>query len=136
LAKTSPIPLMLTGGISRLDTAERVLSKNVTVVGIATALAVTPDLPARWRDSLGAAGRLRPVRWQDKALASAAEMAQVRYQIRRLARGRQPALGVRPALALAADLGVQRRALRRYSRWLASKQPDRSATPAVRTAAH
>lgn len=135
LAKTSPIPLMLTGGISRSDTAERVLSKNVAVVGMATALAVTPDLPARWRDGLGAAGTLKPVNWSDKSLASATEMAQVRYQMRRMAAGKQPVLGVRPALALVADQRVQRRALRRYSRWLASKQQRPAGTPPVRTAA-
>ncbi|MEU1208531.1 NADH:flavin oxidoreductase/NADH oxidase family protein [Nocardia sp. NPDC005825] len=127
LAKTSPIPLMLTGGISHPDTAERVLSKNVAVVGMATALAVTPDLPLRWREDLGPAGTLKPVRWSDKTLASATEMAQVRYQIRRMAAGKQPAPGVHPARALVADQLVQRRALRSYSRWLASGRQGRRA---------
>ncbi|MEU6559521.1 NADH:flavin oxidoreductase/NADH oxidase family protein [Nocardia nova] len=133
LARTSPIPLMLTGGISRVNTAEHVLSKNVAVVGMATALAVTPDLPTRWREGLDAAGTLKPVNWSDKSLASATEMAQVRYQIRRMAAGRQPALGITPAVALLADQLVQRRALRRYSRWLASR--PRATARSVRTAA-
>ncbi|AHH19812.1 putative NADH oxidase [Nocardia nova SH22a] len=131
LARTSPIPLMLTGGISRVDTAEHVLSKNVAVVGMATALAVTPDLPTRWREGLDAAGTLKPVNWSDKSLASATELAQVRYQIRRMAAGRQPALGISPAVALLADQLVQRRALRRYSRWLASRRRARTTTPSV-----
>lgn len=121
LATTSPVPLMLTGGITRLQTAEDVLANNVAVVGMGTALAVTPDLPSRWRESLGVAGALKPVTWSNKALSSMAAMAQVRYQMRRIAAGKKPALRVGAAHALLADQRVQRQALRRYSRWLASK---------------
>ncbi|MFC9356689.1 NADH:flavin oxidoreductase/NADH oxidase family protein [Rhodococcus sp. NPDC057014] len=122
LAATSAVPLMLTGGISRRDTAERVLASNVAVIGMGTALAVTPDLPHRWREHLPAAGTLRSVTWSDKPLASLAGMAMVRYQMRRMAAGQNPALGVRPAVALLGDQLLKRRALRRYSRWLASTQ--------------
>lgn len=103
LAVNSPIPLMLTGGISRRDTAERVLDSGVAVVGMATALAETPDLPARWRRGAEATGRLKPVTWSDKPLASSASMAMVRYQMRRLGAGKTPALNVGPAFALVAD---------------------------------
>jgi 2,4-dienoyl-CoA reductase-like NADH-dependent reductase (Old Yellow Enzyme family) len=50
LAKTSRLPLMLTGGISSRETAEQVLASGVELVGMATAIAVTPDLPIRWRE--------------------------------------------------------------------------------------
>lgn len=133
LAESSPVPLMLTGGVSRIDTAERVLSRNVAVVGMATALAVTPDLPARWREGLGSTGTLAPVNWSDKSLASAAEIAQVRCQIRRMAAGKRPAIGVRPVPALVADQYAQRRALRRYSRWLASRRQRTAAALPART---
>ncbi|MFE3025838.1 NADH:flavin oxidoreductase/NADH oxidase family protein [Nocardia tengchongensis] len=131
LAKTSAIPLMLTGGITRSETADQVLANNVAVIGMATALAVTPDLPNRWREGLGAAGTLTPVTWSDKSLAAATEMAQVRFQMRRMAARRNPALGVSPARALIADQLVQRRALRRYTRWLSSRQRDRARVPAA-----
>ena len=100
LAATSPLPLMLTGGISRRDTAEKVLAGGVAVVGMATAMAVTPDLPNRWRAGEDVARRLRPVTWSDKTLASAAGMALVRHQLRRIARGTDPVLGTRPWLRL------------------------------------
>ncbi|MCV7068888.1 NADH:flavin oxidoreductase/NADH oxidase family protein [Mycolicibacterium farcinogenes] len=121
LAVSSPIPLMLTGRITRHQTAERVLASGVAVVGMATALAETPDLPARWRQGREATGRLKPVTWSDKPLASIASMAMVRYQMRRLGAGKKPALGVGPAFALVADQLVSRRALRGYSRWLKSR---------------
>jgi len=121
LAQNSPLPLMLTGGISLRETAERVLASDVAVVGMGTALAVTPDLPNRWCDDLPENGILRPVTWSNKALASTAGMAQVRHQMRLMAAGKDPALNVRPIRALIADQRIQRRALRNYSAWLASK---------------
>jgi 2,4-dienoyl-CoA reductase-like NADH-dependent reductase (Old Yellow Enzyme family) len=118
LAETSPLPLMLTGGITRRATAEKVLAGGVEMVGIGTALAATPDLPNRWRELQEADGQLRPVAWSDRILASAAGMALVRHQMRRMARGLDPVFGTRPAYALACDQFVQRRALRRYRAWL------------------
>jgi 2,4-dienoyl-CoA reductase-like NADH-dependent reductase (Old Yellow Enzyme family) len=118
LATTSPLPLMLTGGITRRETAEKAIANGVAMVGMATALAVTPDLADRWRAGKEAAGQLRPVTWSDKTLASAAGMALVRHQMRRIARGRRPALGTLPVHAVACDQLAQRRALRRYRSWL------------------
>ncbi|MFE3442727.1 NADH:flavin oxidoreductase/NADH oxidase family protein [Nocardia sp. NPDC059180] len=134
LAETSALPLMLTGGISRRDTAEHVLANNVEVIGMATALAVTPDLPNRWREGLEAAGTLKPVTWSDKSLASLTEMAMVRYQMRRMAAGKNPALGTAPAFALVTDQLVQSSALRRYSRWLGAR--DRYMAGRANVAAH
>ncbi|MGW5067897.1 NADH:flavin oxidoreductase/NADH oxidase family protein [Streptomyces cyaneofuscatus] len=122
LVKSSPVPLMLTGGITRRRTAERVLDSGVAVVGMGTALAVTPDLPDRWRGGREADRPMRPVTWSDKALASAASMAQVRHQMRRIARGANPRPGTHPAIALVSEQRKQRTALRRYRTWLAKSR--------------
>ncbi len=121
LVATSPVPLMLTGGITRRETADQVVAGGVAVVGMGTALAITPDLPRRWRDAREADTAMRPVTWSNKPLASAASMAQVRRQVRRLARGAAPRPGVHPAYALAAEQLARRRALRRYRSWLAAR---------------
>ncbi|MEU7561894.1 NADH:flavin oxidoreductase/NADH oxidase family protein [Streptomyces eurythermus] len=118
LAGTSPLPLMLTGGITRRATAEEVLDSGVAVIGMGTALAVTPDLPERWREQREADRQMRRVNWSDKALASAAGMALVRYQLRRLARGSSPRPGTHPAIALISEWRKQRKALRSYRTWL------------------
>ena len=118
LAKTSHVPLMLTGGISRRETAETVLANGVALVGMATAIAVTPDLPTRWRSEREATEQLKTVTWSDKMLASAASMALVRHQMNRTTRGKQPTGRVHPAYALACDQRTRRRALRRYRTWL------------------
>jgi 2,4-dienoyl-CoA reductase-like NADH-dependent reductase (Old Yellow Enzyme family) len=121
LATTSPLPLMLTGGITRRETAEEVLASGVAVVGMGTAIAVTPDLPNRWREGLEATERLPKVTWSDRTLASAASMALVRHQMRRITRGRTPTGSTLPVYAFACDQLAQRRALRRYSRWLETR---------------
>ncbi|MFF9458426.1 NADH:flavin oxidoreductase/NADH oxidase family protein [Streptomyces flaveolus] len=118
LVKTSPLPLMLTGGITKRATAEKVLDSGVAVIGMGTALAVTPDLPGRWGQDREADRRMRPVNWSDKALASAAGMAQVRHQMRRLARGSNPRPGTHPVIALISEQRKQRKALRNYRAWL------------------
>ncbi|MYR45905.1 NADH:flavin oxidoreductase/NADH oxidase family protein [Streptomyces sp. SID5910] len=122
LVTTSPLPLMLTGGITKRATAERVLASGVAVVGMGTALAVTPDLPVRWSRGREADRQMRPVNWADKALASAASMAQVRHQMRRLARGSSPRPGTHPAIALISERRRQRTALRGYRAWLSKRQ--------------
>jgi 2,4-dienoyl-CoA reductase-like NADH-dependent reductase (Old Yellow Enzyme family) len=118
LVKTSPLPLMLTGGINLRVTAEHVLYNGVALVGMGTALTLTPDLPQRWRNLREADRTMEPVTWSDKALAAAAGMARVRHQMRRLAHGRDTKPGTSPALALISERRKQRKALRSYRAWL------------------
>jgi 2,4-dienoyl-CoA reductase-like NADH-dependent reductase (Old Yellow Enzyme family) len=121
LAQTSQVPLMLTGGIRSRKTAERVLVSGVELVGMATAIAVTPDLPNRWRQGGHATERLKPVTWSDTTLASTASMALVRHQMRRITRGKQPTGKTHPVHALLCDQRNQRRALSGYRDWLAGR---------------
>jgi 2,4-dienoyl-CoA reductase-like NADH-dependent reductase (Old Yellow Enzyme family) len=121
LAEAGPLPLMLTGGITRRETAEAVRASGVAVVGMATAIALIPDLPRRWRAGEEAADRMRPVTWTDKTLASAAGMALVRHQMGRVTRGKEPTGRTHPLHALVCDQRAQRRALRRYRAWLEAR---------------
>ncbi len=122
LAATSPLPLMLTGGITRRPVAEEVVASGVDVVGMGTALAVDPELPNKWRTSDEAKVTLAAVKIEDKAIASAAGMARVRYQLRRLGRGAGTRPGINPKLALGIDQLRERRALRRYRNWLGERE--------------
>jgi 2,4-dienoyl-CoA reductase-like NADH-dependent reductase (Old Yellow Enzyme family) len=121
LAKDSPLPLMLTGGIRRRETAEEVLASGVALVGIGTAIAVTPDLPNRWWAGRESTVGLKRVNWRDKTLASAASMALVRHQMRRITRDQDPTGRTHPLHAFACDQRAQRRALGRYREWLEAR---------------
>ncbi|MGK8491622.1 NADH:flavin oxidoreductase/NADH oxidase family protein [Nocardia asiatica] len=121
LATNSPLPLMLTGGVVRLPVAEEILAGGIDLVGMGSALAVDPDLPNRWRQDPGAKVELAPVRIEDKAVASAASMARVRQQLRRLGADRRTRPGINPKVALVKETLLQRRALCRYRTWLDSR---------------
>jgi 2,4-dienoyl-CoA reductase-like NADH-dependent reductase (Old Yellow Enzyme family) len=121
LAKNSPLPLMLTGGITRRETAEKVLASGVALVGMGTAIAVTPNLPNRWRAGREATARLKQVNWRDTTLASAASMALVRHQMRRITRDQDPSGGTHPLHAFLCEQRAQRRALGRYQEWLEAR---------------
>lgn len=123
IAKVATMPLMVTGGIPRREVAEQVVDSGVAMAGIATALAITPDLPRRWEQDRADAPSLKPILWKNKPLASAAHMAAVKYQLNLLSHGRRTAPDVSPVWALVlAQLATRRRA-RGYREWIASRSP-------------
>lgn len=120
LAGVAQMPLMTTGGISRQTVAEAVLAGGVALVGLGTALAMTPDLPRRWQAGEPAVAPRPNVSWKDKALASLATMALVRRQLQRMAAGRAPQARAAAAWALITDQLRARRLTRRYRAWRAA----------------
>ncbi|MFF1560536.1 2,4-dienoyl-CoA reductase [Streptomyces sp. NPDC058279] len=128
LVEVASMPLMLTGGIGRRTTAERVLERGFAVVGVATALAIRPDLPDRWlagEDTHVPPPRLR---WKDQDLASAAVLAIVRAHMSRLVRGSEPRLKIPPSLLLALDTLRDRGSVRAYGAWLAQHPTPQETT--------
>lgn len=121
IVAVASMPLMVTGGIRRRGIAEQVVDSGIAMAGIATAIAVQPDLPNRWRQGNDDAPALRPVAWKNKPLASLARMSAVRYQLVRLSRGRRTAPDVAPWWALIAAQLKARRQAREYRRWMAAK---------------
>lgn len=103
LTDASSIPLMVTGGVRRLPVAQKVLDSGVALVGIATALAQTPDLPRRWATDAEARSNILQVRWKDKTLSGLANMALVRRQLRRMGAGRPPARKLSAILSVVLD---------------------------------
>ena len=121
IAEIAAMPLMVTGGIRRRAVAQAVIDSGVAMAGIATAIAIRPDLPNRWRQDEDDAPTLKPIRWRNKPLASSAHMAAARYQLARLSRGRRTAPNVSPLWALIiAQIQAKRRA-KQYRRWIADR---------------
>ena len=103
IASTTTIPIMTTGGIRKLAVAQRVIQSGVDMVGIASALALTPDLPNQWRASPDTLGVIPAVNWKDKTLSGLATMAQVKRQLRRIGKGKQPSQNTNPIISLILD---------------------------------
>lgn len=87
ISSVAGMPLMVTGGIRRITVAQDVLESNISMIGIATALAVNPNLPNEWQANIENHNQIKPITWRNKTLASVAYMAVVRYQLQRLSQG-------------------------------------------------
>ncbi|SFH80146.1 2,4-dienoyl-CoA reductase [Collimonas sp. OK307] len=121
LAAVAHMPVMTTGGISRKAVAEQVLASGVAVAGMATALAIVPDLPAQWLAGGDQTARSQQVEWKDQVMAAVARMALVKRRLRLLGASRVAAgnqTGNHSALlTLIIDQMRTRRLTRRYRRW-------------------
>lgn len=120
IAAVARMPVMVTGGIRRIEVVQKVLDSGVAMAGIGTALAIRPDLPVVWRQGADPRPELPPIRWKSKVLASLASMAVVKYQLRRLSAGLTPVPGVSPAWALVIAQFKSARLTRTYRRWMTS----------------
>ncbi|MEW2415981.1 NADH:flavin oxidoreductase/NADH oxidase family protein [Streptomyces sp. NPDC046866] len=127
---TTAMPLMLTGGIAGPQTARRVLERGVDVVGLASALAFRPDLPARWRAGEDVAVTVERLDWKDRDVAGAGLLAFVRHQLHRLARGLEPRPQASPRAAFALDRLRHWRRVRAYGTWLARNPEPQDALAA------
>ncbi|MEA1677318.1 NADH:flavin oxidoreductase/NADH oxidase family protein [Nitrospirillum sp. BR 11163] len=103
IARVARMPLMVTGGIRRMEVAARVVDSGVAMAGMATALALAPGLPRAWSRGQDATAVLPPIRWERKTLAAMGVMAVVKAQLRRLGQGLPAKPEVSPAFALLAD---------------------------------
>jgi 2,4-dienoyl-CoA reductase-like NADH-dependent reductase (Old Yellow Enzyme family) len=100
IASVATIPLMVTGGIRRRAIAEQVIESGVAMAGIATALAIEPDLVRNWRMGKDNAPALKPITWKNKPIASLAHMAAVKYQLVRHSLNKRAKPNVSPLWAL------------------------------------
>ena len=122
IGEVATMPLMVTGGIKRRAVAETVIESGVAMAGIATALAIEPNLPRNWKLGKNDAPTLKPITWKNKPIASSAHMAAVRYQLVRLSRRRRTAPNVSPVWALLTAQVSAKRSARQYRRWMAARK--------------
>lgn len=121
IGQVASMPIMVTGGVRRRAVAERVIERGVAMVGMATALAIEPGLPTRWRAGDDIAVPPVVVSWKNRALAAAATQAVVKKQLVLLGSGKPSNAQTSPLLALVGSQLRQRLQARRYRRWVASK---------------
>jgi 2,4-dienoyl-CoA reductase-like NADH-dependent reductase (Old Yellow Enzyme family) len=115
------MPVMVTGGIRRLAVADQVVASGVDMVGIGTALAIDPNLPRDWRAGKDNAPALLPITWKNKPMASLANMAAVKFQLRRLSLGKRPDPAVSPLRALLLQQLGEALRTREYRRWITQR---------------
>jgi len=116
IAASSALPIMTTGGISRLSVAQTVLDAGIDLVGVARGLAFAPDLVQQWRCDDAAQAPIPDVAWKDKTMGAMAMMAVTKNQLRRLSKGNKVKPDASPLLSLLADQWRLKSLTRRYRR--------------------
>ncbi|MBI1398843.1 NADH:flavin oxidoreductase/NADH oxidase family protein [Hyphomonas sp.] len=119
IASVASMPIMVTGGVHRLKTAEAAIGNGVDVLGIGRAMAFVPDLPAQWKAGRIADVTLPEITWKNRTLAGLATMALVKRQLNRLASGKRPKAGLSPAISLVTDQMKAKKLTKRYRAWRA-----------------
>lgn len=114
IAKSTSIPIMTTGGIKRKAVAENVLESNVSLVGIASALAYTPNLANMWQNNNDKAGFIPQVTWKNKTLSAMAVMALIKRQLKRIGKGKKPKINSSPFWSLLLDQRAKSKLTQRY----------------------
>lgn len=119
------MPIMVTGGIRRLATAEDALApedgrEGVAMVGIGQAMAWEPDLPNQWRRAERVV-EVPVVRWKSKALTSLATMALAKLQLQRMGKGRAPTFSAWVPGVVIRDQIRTRLRNRQYRNWLKAR---------------
>jgi 2,4-dienoyl-CoA reductase-like NADH-dependent reductase (Old Yellow Enzyme family) len=118
IAAQTSIPIMTTGGIRRLPVAEQVLANGVELVGLATALAMTPDLPKRWQTDPDFVAPYPAIAWRNKTLQALATMAMIKRNLQRIGQGKQPLASLSGWWSLLCDQRRKGRLTKRYVRYL------------------
>ncbi len=103
IAKQATMPIMTTGGITRLAVAQQVIDEGVDMAGIGRALAFSPALPNLWKKSPQTQAVLPNVNWKNKTIAGVATMAITKRQLQRMGNGKQPKINSSPIFSLISD---------------------------------
>ncbi|MFQ3221300.1 MAG: 2,4-dienoyl-CoA reductase-like NADH-dependent reductase (Old Yellow Enzyme family) [Paraglaciecola sp.] len=116
IASNTSMAIMTTGGISKRAVAEHVVESGIELVGLASALAFTPQLPNQWMNRNMAEGKINKVRWRNKTLSGLANMALVKGQLRRIGADKLPNANASPLLSLLLDRLRTAHLTKRYRR--------------------
>ncbi len=125
IAKVADMPIMVTGGITKLDVAEAALALDengfgVELLGIARAMAADPALPNHWKTKQNADVTLPEANWSSDTLKALATMALTKAQLENMAKAKPPGDGGWPVKALLADQWRAAQRAKRYRAWRAA----------------
>lgn len=118
IAKIARMPLMSTGGIRRREIAEKVLSEGISIVGIATALALNPNLPKQWQQGEAIDGQAVSVTLKDKSLRGLAQLLIVQRHLRRLGAGKTAGGSLNVLVTLILSQIRSKMMAKRYHQWV------------------
>ena len=127
ISETANMPLMVTGGVTKRETAESALNEaGVDMVGIGRAFAYNPKLVSDWRADKALDITIGRAGWKDKSMGALAGMAMTKQQLYRLGDGLPIKRKQNALLALLGQQIKTGKLTKRYRDWLGT-QNDSSA---------
>ncbi len=121
IMKMATMPIMVTGGVTRKDTAETALAEGVDMVGIARAMAYNPALPKDWNANESLQTATGNASWKNQSLRALANMALTKEQLYRLGDGLPVKQKQSPLRATIKQQIRQSIQTKRYKAWIADK---------------
>ncbi len=121
IAQVAKMPLMTTGGIRRLAVAEAVLQEGISVAGIATALALNPNLPNEWKSGKATDGKAINLSFKDKTLRGLAQLIMAQRHLQRLGKGKAAGAALNPIWTLVSGQIRDKCLAKRYKQWVATQ---------------
>ena len=124
IAKVAEMPIMVTGGITRLDVAEAALTHDehgfgVALLGVARAMAADPKLSMHWRERQTVNVTLPEASFENPTVKGLATMALTKQQLERMAHAKAPGDGGSALVALLSDQWRAARRAKKYRAWRA-----------------
>ena len=122
ISQISKIPLMVTGGVTKKETAETVLAGcGVDLIGIARAHGFNPHIARDWQEGKSTEITMPVIRSKNRLFRSLAGMALTKENLYRMGAGKLPVNNKNPLFAVIC--GQIRQALQttRYKKWLAGR---------------
>ena len=122
MAKQATMPIMTTGGITRLAIAQQVIDEGVQMVGLGRALAFSPTLPNLWKTIPTAQATLPNIAWKNKTMAGVASMAVTKRQLKRMGKGKSPKANLSAIYSLITDQMHSKKLIKQYRSRYAGEQ--------------
>jgi len=122
ISQTAKMPLMVTGGVTKRETAENALAEgNVAMIGIARAMGYNANLPNDWKAGNNLQVSLPVVSWKNDLFKGLANMAMTKMNLYRMGDGHLPKAAPRPLMSTIKQQMKQSAQTKRYKRWLAER---------------
>lgn len=122
IGETANMPLMVTGGVTKRETAEHALAEgDVAIIGIARAMGYNPNIPNDWKADTNLHVPLPVVTWKNDLFKGLANMAMTKMNLYRMGDGLPPKASPRPLISSIKQQMKQSAQTKRYKKWLAER---------------
>jgi len=122
IAEAAQMPLMVTGGVTKCQTAEEALADGqVAMIGIARAMGYNPNIPNDWELGQNLHVALPIVKWKNPLFKGLANMAMTKMNLYRMGDGLPPKAKPSPLFSMVKQQLKQSSQTKRYKKWLETR---------------